>query len=180
MIRLNKKFRTFSGSPSAELVLIMPIFILLIGGIFEASRIFYLQNSLWNASKEAARIGSSIKESVDSNFMSKTTISKSEIESLIKNSVRVNGVIEEPEQFTIRYFNTAGDELQVQGNDLPFDRSNDPVNSVDFVEVEITYPGTGSNVNTPIPAVFNPGNIFQSNITLTAKSIFKIEGRLER
>ena len=167
------------GSAFTELVIVIPFIVLLIGTIFEVSRIYYLQNTLEYASREAARIGASIKESVDANFMSKTTISRTAIENLIKNSVRVMGVIEEPGQFTIKYLNSAGNEVQGVQDDLPFDRQNNP-GSIDFVQVEITYPGAGANVNTPIPAVFNPGNVFQSNITLMSKAVFQIEGRLER
>ena len=173
MINRNKK-----GTAFTELVIVIPFIVLLIGTIFEVSRIYYLQNTLEYSAREAARIGASIKESVDANFMSKTTISRAAIENLIKNSVRVMGVIEEPDQFAIKYLNSAGNEVQgVQ--DLPFDRQNNP-GSIDFIQVEITYPGIGANVSTPIPAVFNPGNVFQSNITLMAKAIFQIEGRLER
>ncbi len=171
--------RTQQGSAFVELVVILPFVMMLIGAIFEVSRIYYLQNTLEYGAREAARIGASIKESVDSNFTSKNTISRVEIENLIKNSVRVMGVIEEPGQFTIKYLNPAGTEIQNVQDNLPFDRQNNP-NSIDFVQVEITYPGVGPNVNTPIPVVFNPGNIFQSNTTLMSKAIFQIEGRLER
>src|SRR3989338_4514511 len=171
---LFKNLRTQNGNAFVELVMILPFIMLLIGAIFEVSRIYYLQNTLEYGAREAARIGSSIRESVDGNFMSKTTIARSEIENLIKNSVRIMGVIEEPGQFRISYLNPAGNEVRgVQ--DLPFDRQNNP-GSIDFVQVEITYPGAGAGVSTPIPIVFNPGNIFQSNITLMAKAIFKIEG----
>ena len=170
--------RNQKGSAFTELVIVVPFIIMLIGTIFEVSRIYYLQNTLEYSAREAARIGASIKESVDANFVSKKTVSKTELENLVKNSVRVMGVIEEPDQFTIKYLNSAGNEVPgVQ--DLPFDRQNNP-GSIDFIQVEITYPGAGANVNTPIPAVFNPGNIFQSNVTLMAKAIFQIEGRLER
>ncbi len=170
--------RTQKGSAFVELVIILPFIMMLLGAIFEVSRIYYLQNTLEYGAREAARMGASIKESVDANFVSKTTISRAAIENLIKNSVRVMGVIEEPGQFTIKYLNSAGNEVQgVQ--DLPFDRQNNP-GSIDFIQVEITYPGAGANVSTPIPVVFNPGNIFQSNITLMSKATFQIEGRLER
>ena len=170
--------RNQKGSAFTELVIVIPFIVLLMGTIFEVSRIYYLQNTLEYGAREAARIGASIRESVDANFMSKTTVSRTEIENLIKNSVRVMGVIEEPGQFRVKYLNPAGNEIQgIQ--DLPFDRQTNP-GSIDFIQVEITYPGAGANVSTPIPAVFNPGNIFQSNITLMAKAIFKIEGRLER
>lgn len=175
----SKNLRTQNGNAFVELVMILPFIMVLIGAIFEVSRIYYLQNTLEYGAREAARIGSSIRESVDGNFMSKTTIARSEIENLIKNSVRIMGVIEEPGQFRISYLNPGGNEIQGIQNDLPFDRQNDP-GSIDFIKVEITYPGSGANVNTPIPAVFNPGNIFQSNITLMSKAIFQIEGRLER
>ena len=171
--------RTQKGNAFVELVVILPFVMTLLGAIFEVSRIYYLQNTLEYGAREAARMGASIKESVDANFVSKTTISKASIETLIKNSVRVMGVIEEPGQFAIKYLNPAGSEIQNPPDNLPFDRQNNP-NSIDFVQVEITYPGAGANVNTPIPAVFNPGNIFQSNITLMSKAIFQIEGRLER
>lgn len=172
------KIRSQKGSAFIELVLITPLLLFLVGSIFEISRIYYIQNSLEYASKEAARVGSSVKDSVDANFMSKGTISRAELENLIVNSVRVKGVIEEPGQFTIKYLNNAGNEVQgVQ--DLPFDRQNNP-GSIDFVQVEIKYPGSGAGVNKPIPAVFNPGNIFQSSLTLMSRAIFKIEGRFER
>lgn len=170
--------RSKKGSAFTEMIVILPFVIMLMGAIFEVSRIYYLQNNLEYGAREAARIGASVKENVDANFMSKNTIARAEIENLIKNSVRIMGVIEEPGQFTIKYLNPAGNEVQgVQ--DLPFDRQNNP-GSIDFVQVEITYPGAGAGVSTPIPIVFNPGNIFQSNITLMAKAIFQIEGRLER
>ena len=171
--------RSKKGSAFTELIIILPFIVVLIGTIFEVSRIYYLQNTLEYSAREAARIGASIKESVDANFMSKNTISRTAIENLIKNSVRVMGVIEEPGQFTIKYLNPGGNEIQGVQDDLPFDRQNNP-GAIDFVQVEITYPGTGANVSTPIPAVFNPGNVFQSNVTLMAKAVFQIEGRLER
>ena len=171
--------RSQKGSAFTELVVVLPFIVLLIGTIFEVSRIYYLQNTLEYGAREAARIGASVRESVDANFTSNTTVSRTEIEDLIRNSIRVPGVIEEPGQFTIKYLNPGGNEIQGVQNNLPFDRQNNP-GSIDFIQVEITYPGTGATVNTPIPAVFNPGNIFQSNITLMSKAIFKIEGRLER
>ena len=174
-----RKNRSASGSVFAELLMILPVFILFVGGIFEISRVAYLQNTLEYGVKEAARIGSSIKESVDSNFQSVGTISRGELENLIENSVRIMGVIEEPEQFTIKYLNPGGNEVQGIQNDLPFNRQNNP-GAIDFVQVEITYTGTGAGVNTPIPAVFNPANVFSSNLTLMSKAIFKIEGRFER
>lgn len=162
-----------------ELALVTPLLIMFIGVIFEASRMYYIQSALEYGAKEAARIGSSVKESVDANYMSKSTISRYEIENLIKNSVRVMGVIEEGAQFMIRYLNPAGNEISGVQDNLPFDRKNDP-GAIDFVEVEITYPGSGPGVNSPIPVVINPGNIFKDSITLSSKAIFKIEGRFER
>ena len=176
--KLYIKNRSEHGTVLAELILVIPLFILIIGGVFEVGRMYYIQNTLEYASKEAARIGSSVREGVDENYKSKGTIDREKLESLIINSVRVNGVIEESGQFMIRYLNKAGNE--VQGiMDLPFDRENNP-GSIDFVEVEIVYPGSGPTVSSPIPVVFNPGNLFMSSITLMARSVFKIEGRLER
>lgn len=174
----NFKTRTQRGSVFVELTLLVPLFILIIGGVFEISRMYYIQNTLEYSAKEAARVGSSVRESVDANFMSKSTVSRMEIENLILNSVRVMGVIEEPGQFMIRYLNPAGNVIQGVQNDLPFDRANNP-GAISFVEVEITYPGTGANVNKPIPALFNPFNIFQSSIKLMSKAIFQIEGRFD-
>lgn len=177
--RWNKlKKRSESGSAMVELALITPLLILFIGAVFEISRVYYLQNNLEYGAKEAARIGSSVKESTDANFNSKKTIARAELENLIFNSVRIKGVIEEPGQFMIRYLNKAGNEINGIQDNLPFDRQNDP-GSIDFVEVEVTYPGSGSGVNKPIPAVFNPANVFQSNVTLMSKAIFKIEGRFQ-
>ena len=173
------KLRSESGIAFTELILVIPIMVLVIGAVFEVSRVYYIQNTLEYSVKEAARIGASIRESVDGNFVSKGTISRSELESLIRNSVRVIGVIEEPGQFTIKYLNTSGTEIAAVPNDMPFDRQTNP-NAVDFVQVELTYPGMGAGVSTPIPAVFNPGNVFDSNLTLMSKAVFKIEGRLER
>lgn len=169
--------RKESGNVLTELVIVIPLFVLMIGFVFEVGRMYYIQNTLEYGAKEAARIGASIKESVDENFASKKTLSRGEIEELIVNSVRVSMVIEEREQFMVRYLNPAGNE--VQGiMDLPFDRQNNP-DSVDFIEVEITYPGVGANVNSPIPVIFNPGGILQNKLTLMARSIFKVEGRFE-
>jgi len=179
MIPVNKTKRIQRGSAMVEMTLILPLLILFIGSVYEISRVYHIQTSLEYGAKEAARIGSSIRESVDGNFMSKGTISRTEIENLIKNSVKVSGVIEEPGQFTIRYLNPAGNPIQGVQNDLPFNRENNP-GAIDFIEVEITYPGSGANVNKPIPAVFNIGNLFPRSITLMAKATFKIEGRFER
>lgn len=170
--------RSKSGAALVELVLVVPLLLLVIGGVFELGRMYYLQSTLEYGAKEAARIGASIKESVDENFMSKGTISKSELENLIVNSVRIPRVIEEPGQFMIRYLNNGGNEVQGV-MDLPFDRQNNP-GAINFLEVEITYPGEGANVNTPIPVVFNPGNIFESKVALMARAVFQIEGRFER
>ena len=174
----SKNIRNIRGSVFAELALIMPVLILFLTGMFELSRMFYLQNTIEYAAKEAARVGSSIKESVDANFMSKGTVSRTELENLITNSVRIKGVIEEPGQFRISYLNPAGNVVQgVQ--DLPFDRQNNP-GSIDYIQVEITYPGAGPPVNAPIPLLFNPANMFQSKVSLMSKAVFKIEGRFER
>lgn len=174
----NFKKRSESGSAMVELALITPLLILFIGAVFEVSRVYYIQNNLEYAAKEAARIGSSVKESTDANFNSKKTIARAELENLIFNSVRIKGVIEEPGQFMIRYLNPAGNEINGIPDNLPFDRQNNP-GSVDFIEVEVTYPGSGSSVNKPIPVVFNPANVFQSNIILMARAVFKIEGRFQ-
>ena len=171
--------RSQKGSVFVELVLVVPLLILLVGGIFEISRMYHIQNTLEYGAKEAARIGASVREGVDSNFMGRGTIARGELENLIVNSVRVMGVIEEPGQFMIRYLNPSGNEINGVPDNLPFDRQNDP-GSIDFIEVTITYPGSGSGVNKPIPIVFNPANVFQSNITLMARAIFKIEGRFQR
>lgn len=178
------KSRSKSGSVFVELALVVPFLIFLVLAIFEVSRMYHIQNTLEYGAKQAARIGASIKESVDVNFMGRGTILKSELENLIINSVRVRGIIEEREQFTIKYYNMAGNEVMgIQ--DLPFDRQNNP-GSIDFIEVEIKYPGSGPSVSTPIPAVLDPGrvlelaNIFPNGgVTLRAKAIFKIEGRFD-
>lgn len=173
-----KKIRSQKGSVFAELILVVPLLLLLVGGIFEIGRMYYIQSTLEYGAKQAARIGSSIKESVDANFMGRGTIQRAALESLIINSVRVNGVIEEPSQFTIKYYNMAGNEVMGVQN-LPFDRQNNP-GSIEFIEVEIVYPGAGPGVNTPVPAVFNPANIFgEGGLMLMAKAIFKVEGRFE-
>lgn len=176
-MRNSVKFRSAKGSALVELVLVIPLLLLAIGGIFEIGRMYYIQSTLEYGAKEAARIGSSVRESVDQNFRSTGTLSRSELEDLILNSIRVNRVIEEPGQFMIRYLNNAGNEVQGV-MDLPFDRQNDP-GAIHFVEVELSYPGTGANVNSPIPIIFNPGNIFQQSLTLMARAVFQIEGRFE-
>ena len=178
-IEIKSNKRSIKGSTLGEFVMVIPLLVFLVGSMFEISRFYYIQNTLEYAVKEAARVGASIRESTDANFVSKNTVSRTELESLIKNSIRVMGVVEEPEQFTIKYLNPAGNEIQGVQNDLPFDRQNNP-GSIDFVQVEVKYPGSGPNVSTPVPAVFNPGNIFQGNLTLMSKATFKIEGRLER
>ena len=175
---MSKKTRNSKGSVFAELALIIPILILFLTGMFELARMFYLQNTIEFAAKEAARIGSSIKENVDASYMSKTTISRAEIENLITNSVRIMGVVEEPSQFRVTYLNPGGNVVNgVQ--DLPFDRQNNP-GSIDYIKIEITYPGSAPPVNAPIPLPFNPANMFMSNVTLMSSSVFKIEGRFER
>lgn len=176
-LRSNKVLRSNSGTAINELALILPVFMVIFGTMFELSRIYYIQSSLEYGAKQAARIGSSVKESVDSNYVSNTTLNRTELETLITNSVRISGVIQEAGQFAIKYFNSAGTEIAPVA-DLPFDRVNDP-NAIDYVQVEISYPGTGAGVNAPIPVVFNPGNVFNNTITLKAKAIYKIEGRIE-
>ena len=171
--------RSQRGIAFSELALVIPFIVLLIGGVFEVSRVYYIQNNLDYAAKEAARVGSSVRESVDQNFMSRGTISRREMENLIRNSVRIQGVVEEPGQFTINYLNRAGNPIMGAQNNLPFDRQNNP-GAVDFVQVEVTYPGAGPNVNRPIPFVFNPANAFRGSWILMSRAIFRIEGRLER
>lgn len=169
--------RSNSGSAFVELVILLPLLIFMVGGVFEIGRMFYIQNSLEYGAKEAARIGSSIKESVNNNFVSSGTLSRRELENLIVSSIKVNGVIEERGQFMIRYLNQSGSEVQPTDN-LPFNRGTNP-NAVDFVEVEISYPGRGPRVNTPIPAVFNVSNIIPNNVILMSRAIFQIEGRFQ-
>ena len=179
MKQFKRKFiRSNKGAALTELVLVVPLLLLMIGIVFEIGRVFYIKNVLEYSSKKAARIGASIKESVDETFMGKGTISKTELENLIVNSVRVSMVIEDKEQFMIRYLNKGGNEV-MGVVDLPFDRQNNP-GSIEYVEVEISYPGQGQNVNSPIPLVFNPGNLFNSTISLSSRAVFQIEGRLER
>ena len=71
--------RTQKGNAFAELVMILPFVMMLLGAIFEVSRIYYLQNTLEYSAREAARIGASIKESIDANFVSKNTINAEEV-----------------------------------------------------------------------------------------------------
>lgn len=179
MFLMAKNLRNKRGSVFAELALVIPVLILFLAGMFELSRVFYLQNTLDYAAKESARIGSSVRESVDGNFMSRGTLPRQKMENLIRNSVRIMGVIEEPGQFTIKYLNPGGNEIMGIQNDLPFNRQNNP-GAIDYVVVEITYPGSSPSVNAPIPVVFNPGNIFQNSVTLMSRAVFKIEGRFER
>lgn len=176
--KLKINSRSNKASVLVELVLVVPLILLVLGGIFELGRMYYIQTTLEYSAKEAARIGASIRESVDGNYMSKGTVSRNEIENLIVNGIRVNNVIEEPGQFMIRYLNITGNEVASMP-DLPFDRQNNP-GAVNFIEVEITYPGQGESVSSPIPVVFNPGNIFQNSLQLMAKAVFQIEGRFER
>lgn len=161
--------RTERGNAFVDLALIIPILLMFIGGIFEVSRIYYIQNSLENGVKEAGRIGSQIKE----NF-GNTTVTKSNIESLIKNNVRLPGVIAGADQFTIRLLDSAGNE--VAGSNISLDWQNNP-SAASYLEVQIKYPGLDPTVSSPIPAVFNPGNFFSGRTTLMSKSLFKIEGR---
>ena len=65
--KLYIKNRSEHGTVLAELILVIPLFILIIGGVFEVGRMYYIQNTLEYASKEAARIGSSVREGVDEN-----------------------------------------------------------------------------------------------------------------
>ena len=94
--KLKINSRSNKASALVELVLVIPLILLVLGGIFEIGRMYYIQNTLEYSAKEAARIGASIRESVDENYVSKGTLSRGEIENLIVNSVRVNNVIEEP------------------------------------------------------------------------------------
>lgn len=177
-LRSRKVLRSNSGTAINELALILPVFMVIFGMMFEFSRIYYIQSSLEYGAKQAARVGSAVKESVDSSYVSNTTLNRAQLESLITNSVRINGVIQEAGQFAIKYFNSAGTEIAPVAN-LPFDRVNDP-NAIDFVQVELSYPGMGAGVNAPIPVVFNPGNVFNNTITLKARAVYKIEGRIQR
>lgn len=171
-----RNFRSEKGSVFAELALVIPLLAVLVLAIFEVARMYHLQTSIEHAAKQAARAGSSIRESVDANFMGRGTVSQNEIENLIIEGGRVSGIVEEREQFMIRYLNMGGNEVMGVMN-LPFNRQNNP-GSVDFIEVEITYPGQRPPVNIPIPAVLNPWNIFrEEGIVLMSKAVFKIEGR---
>ena len=162
-----KLFRSERGTALAELAIVLPVLIVFIGAIFEVSRAYYIQQTLEYGVKEASKIGTHIQ-------VNGTTLSTTNLQTLIVNSVKVAGVIAETGQFNIRYFTKSG--TQLTGSSLPFDRLNNPNGSVDLVEVKIVYPGTGSTVNTPIPAVFNPGGVFTGSVTLTARSVFQIDG----
>ena len=183
-LKTKSKIRSQRGSVFVELALVIPLLIFCVLATFEVARAYHIQSTLEYGAKEAARIGASIREGVDSNSMSVGTISRSQLENLILNGVRVRGIIDEPGQFMIRYLNMAGNEVNGVQN-LPFDRQNDP-GAVDFVEVQIQYPGAGASVSTPIPAVLDPGRLLESGmifpdggIVLRSKAIFKIEGRFD-
>lgn len=168
LFRLFRSFRRSErGTAIAEMAVIAPVMILALGACYELGRAYYIQNNLDYASKEAAKIGSSIT-------ISGTTVSSASIESLITMSVVIPGIIEEAGQFAVKYYTRTGTELV--GASLPFDRVGNPAGSLDVIEVTVTYPGTGAAVNTPIPAVFNPGDVFMGNIILNSKAISQVEG----
>ena len=167
LFRLFRFFKSERGTAIAEMAVMAPIMIIFLGSVYELGRAYYLQNNLDYAAKEAAKVGTAIT-------ISGTTVSTASIESLITMSVVIPGVIEESGQFMVKYYTRTGTELS--GANLPFDRTGNPSGSVDLIEVTVTYPGTGAAVNTPIPAVFNPGDVFMGNIILTAKAVSQIEG----
>lgn len=176
--------RSQSGIVFAELALVIAVLVFIALAIFEIGRAYHIQNNLEYSAKQAARIGASIREGVDQNFMSRGMVSKSELENLIFNSVKVRGIVEDKDQFMIRYLNMAGNEVMgIQ--DLPFDRQNNP-GSIEFIEVTLTYPGPPSSSRKPIPAVLDPGNFINSTIfpdggiALMSRAVFKIEGRFEQ
>lgn len=175
--------RSESGIVFAELALVIAVLVFITLAIFEIGRAYHIQNNLEYSAKQAARIGASIREGVDQNFMSRGMISRDRLENLIFNSVQVRGIVEDRDQFMIRYLNMAGNEVMgVQ--DLPFDRQNNP-GSIEFIEVTLTYPGPPSSSRKPIPVALDPGNLINSRIfpnggiTLMSKAVFKVEGRFE-
>lgn len=173
-----RKFRSEKGSVFAELALVIPLLAVLVLAIFEVSRMYHLQNNIEHAAKQAARTGASFRESCDQNFMGRGTVSQNEVDNLIIEGGKVPGIVEERNQFMIRYLNMSGNEV-MGAMSLPFNRQNNP-GSIEFIEVEITYPGQNPPVNTPIPAVLNPWNIFMDGgVTLMSKAVFKVEGRFE-
>ncbi len=167
LFRLFRFFRSERGTAIAELAVIAPIMILILGAVYELGRAYYLQANLDYGAKEAAKMGASIS-------ISGTTVSKTSIDSIVTMSIVIPGVVQESGQFTIKYYTRTGTELT--GASLPFDRTGNPAGSLDLIEVTLTYPGTGAGVNTPIPAVFNPGEVFMGNIILTSRAICQVEG----
>ncbi len=167
MKRKSKFSRSEKGIAMAELAVVIPVLIVFIGAIFEISRAYYIQQVLEFGVKEAAKMGTHVK-------VSGTTLTTASVQNLIVNSVMVSGVIMETGQFTIKYYTKSGTELM--GASLPFDRTNNPAGSVDLVEVKVSYPGTGAGVNTPVPAILNPGSVFMGSLTLSARSVFQIDG----
>lgn len=159
--------RSEKGVAFAEMALVIPILLVFIGAVFEISRAYYLQLNLEYATKEAAKMGTHVK-------VTGTTVQSSSIQNLVVNSAMVSGVVQDTSQFMLRYFTKSGTELF--GPSLPFDRTNNPTGSVDLIEVKISYPGTSTGVNTPVPALFNPAGIFMGSLTLISRAVFQIDG----
>ena len=77
-----KFFRNEKGTAMAEFAIILPLLLSFIMISYEFGRAYYIQNALEYAAKEAGKTGSSIKASG-------TSITKSTLDSLIKNSVMI-------------------------------------------------------------------------------------------
>ncbi len=70
MGRLMKKIKNKQyGQAMAEFALTIPVFLLLIFGIIELSRFFLVYSSVYTASREASRYGSSVGDSGTKNYM---------------------------------------------------------------------------------------------------------------
>ncbi len=129
-----KEFRR--GAVTVEFALIAPVFLTLILGVTEASRLFELQNQLAVAAREGARMAAMDR----SGLVNEGTSTNTKVTNDMKNYLQAAGL--DPEDLSI----------QIVDHDDPTQAFNldDPNNSLKYFEVRISIPyGNVSHMTPP-------------------------------
>lgn len=138
------------GAVTVEFALIAPVFMTLVMGVTEVSRLFEVQNQLANAAREGARMAA-MERTGGVNTNSKAIQD-------VKNFLKATGL--DPEKVSV--------QIVDHNNPAKAFNLDDPANSLKYFEMKITVPYSATTPSLPVgPGDFNMNaKIVMRNIKL--------------